>query len=67
LQEGIHNGDRVLPARRYGCGGIFLAATEMAQPGDVLVVEKYRRMDASCIRDLTALEALAGGHYFLTP
>ena len=52
---------RVLPARHFGSVDVFLEAMELAEPGDVLVIDNGGRKDEGCIGDLTALEAQASG------
>ncbi len=52
---------QVLPAKHFGSVDVFLEAMEMAEPGDVLVIDNNRRKDEGCIGDLTALEAQGGG------
>lgn len=50
---------RALPVRHYGSVDIFLEAMEIAQSGDLLVIDNQGRMDEGCIGDLTTLEAQA--------
>ncbi len=52
---------RVAPARHVGSVDVFLEAYELAEPGDVLVVDNGGRADESCIGDLGVLEARAAG------
>ncbi len=52
---------RALPARHAGSVDVFFEAFEMAQAGDVLVVDNGGRRDEGCVGDLTALEAQAAG------
>jgi regulator of RNase E activity RraA len=52
---------RVCPARHAGSVDIFLEAFDMAEPGDVLVVDNGGRLDEACVGDLIALEAQAAG------
>ncbi len=52
---------RVLPARHYGSVDIFLEACEIAQTGDLLVIDNGGRSDEGCIGDLTALEVKGAG------
>ncbi|MFD0744050.1 RraA family protein [Phytohabitans flavus] len=40
---------------------VFLEAYELAEPGDVLVVDNGGRVDESCVGDLAVLEARAAG------
>ncbi|MFZ2055538.1 MAG: hypothetical protein WAU81_15215 [Candidatus Aminicenantales bacterium] len=61
LPTGSHIAGRVLPVQHYGSVDIFLEAMEMAQPGDILVIDNEGRMDEGCIGDLTVLEAQASG------
>jgi regulator of RNase E activity RraA len=46
-----------LPVRHFGSVDIFLEAMQIAQSGDVLVIDNGGRLDEGCIGDLTALEA----------
>ncbi|MFE5502929.1 RraA family protein [Amycolatopsis japonica] len=52
---------RVTPARHVGSVDVFLEAYEIANPGDVLVVDNGGRLDESCVGDLAVLEAEAAG------
>lgn len=52
---------RVAPARHVGSVDVFLEAYELAEPGDVLVVDNGGRLDESCVGDLAVLEAKAAG------
>lgn len=52
---------RVLPAKHFGSVDVFLEAMQLAQKGDVLVIDNGGRRDEGCIGDLTALEARACG------
>lgn len=52
---------RALPAQHVGSVDVFLEAIESADPGDVLVADNRGRLDESCIGDLLALDARAGG------
>jgi regulator of RNase E activity RraA len=52
---------RASPARHVGSVDIFLEALEVAEKGDVLVVDNGGRLDESCVGDLVALEAQAAG------
>ena len=52
---------RVVPARHAGSVDVFLEAYELAEPGDVLVVDNGGRLDESCVGDLAVLEARAAG------
>ena len=61
LTAGMRLAARVLPARHYGSVDVFLEAMAAAQPGDALVIDNAGRADASCIGDLTVLEARATG------
>jgi regulator of RNase E activity RraA len=51
----------VRPARHAGSVDIFLEALELAEPGDVLVVDNGGRTDEACVGDLVVLEAQAAG------
>ncbi|MEV0407030.1 RraA family protein [Actinoallomurus sp. NPDC050550] len=61
----VEPGDRLLgracPARHLGSVDVFLEAFEMAEPGDVLVVDNGGRLDEACVGDLVVLEAEAAG------
>lgn len=59
--SGARLAGRALPARHFGSVDVFLEAMEVAQPGDVLVIDNNGRSDEGCIGDLTALEAQASG------
>jgi regulator of RNase E activity RraA len=52
---------RVLPARHAGSVDVFLEAFELAEPGDVLVIDNAGRTDHACIGDLVVAEAKAAG------
>ncbi|MDQ7911019.1 RraA family protein [Phytohabitans sp. ZYX-F-186] len=52
---------RIAPARHAGSVDVFLEAYELAEPGDVLVVDNGGRVDESCVGDLAVLEAKAAG------
>jgi 4-hydroxy-4-methyl-2-oxoglutarate aldolase len=52
---------RVRPARHVGSVDVFLEAFEIADEGDVLVVDNGGQSDHSCVGDLVALEAQAAG------
>lgn len=58
---GMRVAGRVLPARHSGSVDVFLEALEVAQAGDVLVVDNGGRTDEACVGDLTALETRAAG------
>jgi len=61
LIAGSRIAGRVLPVRHYGSVDVFLEAMEVAQPGDILVIDNGGRLDEACIGDLTVLEAQACG------
>ena len=61
LIPGTRTAGRVLPAKHFGSVDVFLEAMEIAQPGDVLVIDNAGRGDEGCIGDLIALEARAAG------
>ena len=61
LLAGSRIAGRVIPARHYGSVDIFLECMEVAQPGDILVIDNGGRLDEGCIGDLTVLEARACG------
>ena len=50
---------RVLPAKHFGSVDVFLEAMQLAERGDILVIDNGGRRDEGCIGDLTALEARA--------
>ncbi|MBU0516843.1 MAG: RraA family protein [Proteobacteria bacterium] len=52
---------RVLPVRHSGSVDIFFEAMDLAEPGDVLVIDNRGRQHEGCIGDLTALEAQVAG------
>lgn len=52
---------RVRPARHYGSVDVFLEALEVAEPGDVLVVDNGGRIDEACVGDLVTLEVYKAG------
>jgi regulator of RNase E activity RraA len=52
---------RVLPVRHFGSVDVFLEALELAEIGDILVIDNGGRLDEGCIGDLTVLEARAAG------
>jgi 4-hydroxy-4-methyl-2-oxoglutarate aldolase len=57
LVPGAKVAGRVLPARHYGSVDVFLEAFEVAQHGDVLIVDNGGRADEACVGDLVVLEA----------
>jgi regulator of RNase E activity RraA len=61
LQPGQRIAGRALPARHVGSVDVFLEAMQLAEPGDVLVVDNGGRLDEACVGDLTILEARAAG------
>ena len=61
VMAGTRVAGRIAPAKHFGSVDIFLEAMELAQPGDVLVIDNGGRRDEGCIGDLTALEAQASG------
>ena len=61
LVPGTRAAGRVRPAKHFGSVDVFLEAMEMAEPGDVLVIDNGGRRDEGCIGDLTTLEAQACG------
>lgn len=58
---GAHIVGRVQPARHYGSVDVFLEALELAEPGDVLVVDNAGRDDEACVGDLVTLEVRQAG------
>lgn len=51
----------VRPARHVGSVDIFLEALELAEPGDVLVVDNGGQLDEACVGDLVTLEVANAG------
>ena len=51
----------MLPARHYGSVDVFLEAFEVAQHGDVLIVDNGGRDNEACVGDLAVLEAAGAG------
>jgi 4-hydroxy-4-methyl-2-oxoglutarate aldolase len=56
---GMRLSGRALPAKHFGSVDVFLEAMELAEPGDILVIDNGGRTNEGCIGDLTALEAQA--------
>lgn len=52
---------RVRPARHVGSVDVFLEALEVAERGDVLVVDNGGRVDEACVGDLVTLEVANAG------
>jgi regulator of RNase E activity RraA len=52
---------RVRPARHFGSVDVFLEALEVAERGDVLVVDNGGRIDEACVGDLVTLEVRNAG------
>ncbi|NGN67471.1 RraA family protein [Streptomyces sp. A7024] len=61
VEAGSRVAGRVLPARHAGSVDVFLEAYELADPGDVLVVDNGGRTDEACVGDLAVLEAREAG------
>jgi len=61
LRPAMRIAGRVLPVRHSGSVDVFLEAFEIAEPGDVLVIDNGGRLDEGCIGDLTVLEAQNAG------
>lgn len=61
LLPDTHIVGKVQPARHYGSVDVFLEACEVADAGDVLVVDNGGREDEACVGDLIALEAQRAG------
>jgi regulator of RNase E activity RraA len=51
----------VMPVRHFGSVDIFLEAINVANAGDVLVIDNNGRLDEACIGDLIALEVQTAG------
>lgn len=54
----MHCAGRVRPARHIGSVDIFLEAMELADAGDILVVDDGGRHDRSCVGDMVTREAV---------
>ncbi|MFW9770400.1 MAG: RraA family protein [Candidatus Thorarchaeota archaeon] len=54
-------GGRAFPVRHFGSVDVFLEAMNLAEEGDVLVVDNSDRRDEGCIGDLIVIEAMACG------
>lgn len=52
---------RVRPARHFGSVDVFLEALEVANSGDVLLVDNEGRDDEACVGDLVTLEVANAG------
>jgi regulator of RNase E activity RraA len=61
LWEGARVVGRARPARHVGSVDVFLEAIELAEPGDVLVVDNEGRTDEACVGDLVTLEVQRAG------
>lgn len=61
VRGGSRVAGKVLPARHYGSVDVFLEAYELAEGGEVIVIDNGGRTDEACIGDLTVLEAQAAG------
>jgi len=60
-ERGMKAWGRCLPVIHYGSVDIFLEAMNLAQKGDVLVIDNQGRSDEGCIGDLTVLEGQLAG------
>ena len=58
---GMKSCGRARPVKHFGSVDVFLEAMQLADPGDVLVIDNGNRRDEGCIGDLTVLEARASG------
>ena len=61
IDKMMHCAGRVMPARHNGSVDVFLEALELAEPGDVLVVDDGGRKDQSVIGDMVAREVKFAG------
>lgn len=61
VARGMRVAGRVLPVRHAGSVDLYLEALEMAQPGDVLVVDNDGLTNEACVGDLVALEMQNAG------
>jgi regulator of RNase E activity RraA len=61
LARGMRLVGRALPAQHVGSVDVFLEAFELADPGDILVVDNGGRLDESCVGDLVTIEAKGAG------
>ncbi|MFC4630288.1 RraA family protein [Promicromonospora alba] len=61
LWEGARVVGRARPARHVGSVDVFLEAIELAEPGDVLVVDNEGRTYEACVGDLVTLEVQRAG------
>ncbi|MHA2171365.1 MAG: RraA family protein [Candidatus Kariarchaeaceae archaeon] len=52
---------KALPVQHFGSVDIFFEMMDLANPGDILVIDNNGRTDEGCIGDLTALEARSAG------
>ncbi|MHA2251851.1 MAG: RraA family protein [Candidatus Kariarchaeaceae archaeon] len=52
---------KVLPVQHFGSVDIFFEMMELANKGDILVIDNNQRTDEGCVGDLTALEARSAG------
>lgn len=61
IRPGITVCGRARPVRHVGSVDVFLEAIEIAERGDVLVIDDAGRDDQGCIGDLTVVEAKRAG------
>ena len=61
IESGMRLIGRALPAQHVGSVDVFLEAFGNVEPGDVLVVDNFGRLDESCVGDLVTLEAKGAG------
>lgn len=61
IAPGMECRGRALPVRHVGSIDVFFEALELAQPGDVMVIDNGGRTDEACIGDIVLLEAKAAG------
>lgn len=61
LWDGARVVGRARPARHVGSVDVFLEAIELAEPGDILVVDNEARTDEACVGDLITLEVQRAG------
>src|SRR5204862_8016585 len=61
LFAGARCAGRALPVRHFGSVDVFLDAIDVAEAGDILVIDNDNRQDEGCIGDLTVIEAATAG------
>ena len=61
LFAGARCAGRALPVTHFGSVDVFLEALDVAEAGDILVIDNDNRQDEGCIGDLTVIEAATAG------